>query len=213
MQLVLVRHALPERVGRPEPGSDGDGPRADPGLTDLGERQAARLVDALGAGAGAVDALYCSPLARARATAAPLARALGREPVVVDGLREYDAEARHYVPVHEMARHDPAGWQRILDGHLPGHIDVEAFAERVGAAVEEVVAAHPGRETAVLVAHAGTINVWLRGLLGLARPLTFPLDYTGITRVLAGRDGRRVVRSVNETGHVADLLVVPGHGS
>ena len=36
-----------------------------------------------------------------------------------------------------------------------------------------------------------------------------PLDYTGITRVLAARDGRRVVRSVNETGHVADLLVMP----
>jgi 2,3-bisphosphoglycerate-dependent phosphoglycerate mutase len=213
VQLVLVRHALPERVGRPEPGADDAGPRADPGLTELGQRQAARLVDALGAGAGAVDALYCSPLARARATAAPLARALGREPVVVDGLREYDAEARYYVPVHEMARHDPAGWQRILDGHLPDHVDVDAFTDRVGAAVEEVVAAHPGRETAVVVAHAGTINVWLRGLLGLTRPLTFPLDYTGITRVLAGRDGRRVVRSVNETGHVADLLIAPTYES
>jgi broad specificity phosphatase PhoE len=213
VQIVLVRHALPERVGRPEREQDGNAPRADPGLTGLGERQAARLVDALGAGAGAVDALYCSPLARARATAAPLAKALGREPVVLDGLREYDAEARYYVPVHEMARHDPTAWQRMLDGHLPGSVDLDAFGERVGAAVEEVVAAHPGRETAVLVAHAGTINIWLRRLLGLAKPLTFPLDYTGITRVLASRDGRRVVRSVNETGHVADLLVMPERSS
>jgi probable phosphoglycerate mutase len=208
VQVVLVRHALPERVGGP--GSGSDGARADPGLTELGERQAARLVDALG---GTVDALYCSPLTRARATAAPLARDLGREPVVVDGLAEYDAEARYYVPVHEMARHDPAGWQRMLDGHLPAGVDVDAFGERVDAAVEQIIAAHPGRETVVLVAHAGTINVWLRRLLELARPLTFPLDYTGITRVLAGRDGRRVVKSVNETGHVADLLVVPGSAS
>src|SRR3954469_722357 len=215
MQVVLIRHALPERVGRPADAAasavGGDGVvRADPGLTELGERQAARLVDALGAPAGAIDALYCSPLARARATAAPLALALGREPVVVDGLAEYDAEARYCVPVHEMARHDPAAWQRILDGYLPGSIDVDAFGERVDAAVEQIIAAHPGRETVVLVAHAGTINIWLHRLLELARPLTFPLDYTGITRVLAGRDGRRRVKSVNETGHVADLLVMPG---
>jgi 2,3-bisphosphoglycerate-dependent phosphoglycerate mutase len=211
VQVVLVRHALPERVGRPADTAAADGARADPGLTDLGERQAARLVDALGT--DAIDALYTSPLARARATAAPLARALGREPVVVDGLAEYDAEARHYIPVHEMARHDPAALQRLLDGHLPGGVDVEAFDERVGAAVEQIIAAHPGRETVVLVAHAGTINIWLRRVLELAKPLTFPLDYTGITRVLASRDGRRRVRSVNETGHVADLLVMPGPGA
>jgi probable phosphoglycerate mutase len=202
VQLVLVRHALPERVDAP---ADGATTRADPGLTPLGHAQAARLVDVLGAGA---DALYSSPMARARATAAPLERATGQPATVLDDLREYDADAAHYVPVHEMARHDPAAWQRMLAGHLPPHVDTAAFGDRVAAAVEEVVAAHPGRETAVLVAHAGVINVWLARLLGLDRPLVFPLDYTGITRVLAGRDGRRVVRSVNETGHVADLLSV-----
>jgi probable phosphoglycerate mutase len=207
VQVVLIRHALPERVGRP----GAAGGRADPALTELGERQAARLVDALRA--DAIDALYSSPLARALATAAPLARALGREPVVVDGLAEYDAQASHYIPVHEMARHDPAALQRMLDGHLPGGVDVDAFGDRVDAAVEQIIAAHPGRETVVVVAHAGTINIWLRRLLELAKPLTFPLDYTGITRVLASRDGRRRVRSVNETGHVADLLVMPGHGA
>jgi probable phosphoglycerate mutase len=205
VQLVLIRHALPERVDRRAGGPDAE--RADPGLTDLGRSQAERLVAAVGAD---VDALYCSPMARARETAAPLAAALGREPAVVDGLREFDADARHYVPVHEMSRHDPEAWRRMLAGELPAGVDTAAFAERVGEAVEGVVAGHPGRGTAVVVAHAGTINVWLARLLGLARPLTFPLDYTGITRVLASRDGRRVVRSVNETAHVADLLAVPG---
>jgi 2,3-bisphosphoglycerate-dependent phosphoglycerate mutase len=203
VQLVLVRHALPERV---EHAGEVD-VTADPGLTELGHRQAERLVAALGAD---VDALYSSPLARALATAAPLARALGREPAVVPDLREYDAESRSYVPVHEMARHDPEGWQRMLDGQLPARVDVDAFGARVAAAFEGVVAEHPGRETVVVFAHAGTINVWLARLLGIARPLAFPLDYTGITRVLASRDGRRVVKSVNETGHVADLLVAPG---
>jgi Fructose-2,6-bisphosphatase len=183
VQLVLVRHALPERIHGAEPA----GP-ADPPLTELGERQAKRLVEALGAD---VAGLYTSPLVRARGTAAPLAAALGVEPEVVEDLREYDADAAHYVPVHEMARLDPAAWDRMLAGLLPEHVDVPAFTARVDAALERIVAAHPGRETAVVVAHAGVVNTWLAHLLGIARPLAFPLDYAGITRVIAGRDGRR----------------------
>lgn len=198
MQLVLVRHALPERIH----GTDSRAP-ADPQLTERGERQAARLVDALGTD---IARLYSSPLARARGTAGPLAAALRREPEIVDDLREYDSDAAHYVPVHEMARLDPAAWDRMLAGLLPESVDVPAFTARVDGALEKVIAAHPGRATAVVVAHAGVINTWLAHLLGIARPLAFPLDYAGVTRVLAGRDGRRVVRTVNETQHVADLL-------
>ncbi len=199
MQLVLVRHALPERIRGVSPAP------ADPPLTELGERQAARLVAALGAD---VAGIYTSPLARARGTMAPLAVALGRDPQVVDDLREYDADARHYVPVHEMARLDPPAWERMLAGLLPEYVDVAAFTARVGAALEAIIAAHPGRETVVVVAHAGVVNCWLAHLLGLGRPLAFPLDYAGITRVIAGRDGRRAVWTVNEIGHVADLLAI-----
>jgi broad specificity phosphatase PhoE len=207
VQLVLVRHALPERIHHADAAAaDRPGGPADPPLTPLGERQAERLVDALAA--DEVAGLYTSPLARARATAAPLATALGRRPVVVDELREYDADSRHYVPVHEMPRLDPAAWQRMLAGQLPETVDLPAFTRRVGDAFERIVAAHPGRQTAVVVAHAGVVNTWLAQLLGLDRPLVFPLDYTGVTRVLAGRDGRRVVRTVNEIAHVADLLVM-----
>jgi probable phosphoglycerate mutase len=208
VQLVLVRHALPERIHPSDaPEADRPGGPADPPLTPLGERQAQRLVDALAA--DDIAGLYTSPLARARATAAPLAAAIGREPTVVHDLREYDADAAHYVPVHEMARLAPASWERMRAGLLPDSIDVAAFTGRVGSAFEEIVAAHRGRETAVVVAHAGVVNSWLAHLLKLDRPLVFPLDYVGITRVLAGRDGRRVVRTINEIAHVADLLDLP----
>ena len=110
------------------------------------------------------------------------------------------------MPVHEMAKLDPAAWDRIRAGLLPAYVDVPAFTARVVGAFDEVVAAHEGRATAVVVAHAGVINTWLAHLLGIARPLVFPLDYAGVTRVLAGRDGRRSVRTVNEIAHVADLL-------
>lgn len=205
MQLILVRHAMPERIDAHPDGS----PPADPALTEVGERQAARLVDTLRAEDGAgIVAIYTSPMARARGTAQPLAAALGRQPEVHHDLREYDTGATHYVPVHEMARVDPAGWARIRAGLLPEHVDVEAFRARVVGAVERVVAEHPGRGTAVLVAHAGVVNAYLAHVLGIARPLVFPLDYVGITRVVAGRDGRRVVRTVNEIAHVADLLAL-----
>ncbi|NMH96470.1 histidine phosphatase family protein [Pseudonocardia acidicola] len=201
MQLIFVRHALPHRV---RPSDLADGGNADPGLTELGERQAERLVGALRG--DRVDGLYSSPLLRAQGTASPLAAALDRTPRLVPGLREYDAGEKHYVPVHEMARADPAAWERMRAGLLPPHIDAGAFRERVVTAVESIVATHPGRKTAVLVAHAGVINIYLAYLLDISRTLAFPLDYTGITRVIASRDGRRAVRTVNEIAHVTDLL-------
>ncbi|MFC5993293.1 histidine phosphatase family protein [Pseudonocardia hispaniensis] len=201
MQLIFVRHALPHRVSAAELAATA---AADPGLTELGERQAARLVGAL---AGEeVTALYSSTMARAVGTAAPLATALDQRLHRVAELAEYDVNDRHYIPVHKMERLAPEAWQRLTSGLLPSHIDAEAFRSRVVGAVESIVVRHAGRETAVLVAHAGVINVYLAHLLGIPRPLVFPLDYAGITRVLAGRDGRRTVRSVNETAHVCDLL-------
>ena len=57
-----------------------------------------------------------------------------------------------------------------------------------------------------MVCHAGVINAYLGHVLGIDAGLAFPIDYTSISRVLAGRDGRRTVFSVNETQHVSDLL-------
>jgi probable phosphoglycerate mutase len=198
MRLILVRHALPHR------GAAGANGVADPGLTELGRRQAARVV-------GAVDgeriaAIYTSPQRRARETAEPLAAALGTAATVTAGLAEYDSGDRHYVPVHMMAEADPAAWARMLAGQLPEHVDLEAFRMRVDSAFGEIADAHAGAATVVCFAHAGTINVYLATLLGLARPLSFPLDYAGITRVTLSRGGRRSVRTVNEIAHVADLL-------
>ncbi|ANY05031.1 histidine phosphatase family protein [Pseudonocardia sp. HH130630-07] len=198
MQLILVRHALPEQVAHD------DGTHADPGLTADGHAQAGRLVPALAG--DRVDALYTSTMRRAVQTAAPLAAARGLDAVTRAELREFDAERPEYVPVAELARTDPAAWARMRDGHLPGHVDAAGFAARVHTAVETIVADHPGRTTVVVVAHAGVVNAYLAAVLGLDRGLPFPLDYAGITRVLCARDGLRKVRTVNELAHVADLL-------
>lgn len=201
MQLILVRHAEPERV------TDAPDGRADPGLTAHGEAQAERLAVAL-AGAD-VDALVTSPMQRARRTAAPLACARAIRPDVVADLREYDADVDFYVPVADLAGERPEDWERMRSGLLPGHVDAEGFTARAVAAVEHVVDAHPGHATAVVVAHAGVVNAYLAAVLGIGVPLPFPLDYVGVTRVLCSRSGRRRVRTVNEVAHVADLLGSP----
>lgn len=202
MRLILIRHGLPHRAGSPE--EAGTGAAADPELTPLGHRQAARAAAALTG--TPVDAIYTSPLNRARQTAEPLASVRGIKAQVMDELAEYDAGDRHYVPVHLMAEVDPKSWRRMLAGQLPEHVDVPAFQARVVGALEAIADSHPGTASAVCFAHAGVINVYMAALLGLDRPLTFPLDYAGLTRVSVSRNGRRSVRTINEIAHVVDLL-------
>ena len=68
MDLVLIRHGRPIRI------EDAGGP-ADPALTDLGHRQAQAMAASLSD--ERFDALYVSPMLRARQTANPLEETLG----------------------------------------------------------------------------------------------------------------------------------------
>jgi broad specificity phosphatase PhoE len=199
MEIVLVRHALPVRVDATEHG----GP-ADPGLADRGREQAERLVEALAA--DEITALYTSPAARARETAAPVAAALGIEPVVEPGIAEFDTGGSSYVPVEELRAEGDPRWHALVRGDLYSSlIDPVAFRARVVAAVEAIAERHPGGR-AVLFSHAGTINAYAGHVLGQERTIWFPPAYCSINRVGAARDGRRGVVSLNERAHVRDLL-------
>ena len=67
------------------------------------------------------------------------------------------------------------------------------------------MAAHPGKRLAVFT-NTGVICAYTGHVLDQQPPLWFGLGYASITRVGAARDGRRGVISLNETGHVRDLL-------
>jgi probable phosphoglycerate mutase len=151
MELVLVRHALPVRIDA----TDHGGP-ADPGLSELGQRQAARVVEALAH--DDVDALYSSPAARALETAEPLAAKLGLPLQVEPGIVEFDRDHGSYVPVEELRAENDPRWHALVRGELQDSgVDPEAFRSSVVAAIEAIVASHPGGR-AVLFSHSGTIK-------------------------------------------------------
>jgi probable phosphoglycerate mutase len=191
VELLLIRHALPRRVDEGE----GRGP-ADPDLASLGVQQAAALAEWLRT--DEVHALWSSPMRRARQTAAPVAEALGLPVVVDEGLSEFDREALSYIPIEELKAAGDPRWHQVPE--RPEH-----FVAGVVAAVERVVAAHPGQRVAV-VCHGGVINAYCGHVLGIDDPLFFLPAYTSISRVLASASGPRSIASLNETAHVRHLL-------
>ena len=201
MQLLLVRHGEPLAVSDQAGG-------ADPGLSPQGHEQAAAIGAWVAAGGEGIVEVVVSGMRRAQETAAPAARALGLDLVVDPELAEFDVGRPSYQPVHARLGSEDPDWRRITEGWFPEFVDAEAFTARVKGAFGRIVDRHrdAGRDSVLVVCHAGVINTFLAGELGLARPLIFPLDHGGLSRVLVSRTGRVRVRSVNETGHVAGVL-------
>jgi probable phosphoglycerate mutase len=157
VRLLLIRHGQTPANVRGELATA----RPGPGLTRLGEEQAAAIPDAVGG--EPIAAIYVSALTRTWATAAPLAQALGLEPVVREGLEEIEAgdlEDRNDMP-SVMAYVQPAfGWARgELDARIPGSIDGHEFFTRFDAAIARIASDHAD-ETVVVVSHGAAIRVW-----------------------------------------------------
>ncbi len=194
MDLLLIRHALPIRV------EGGHGP-ADPELSEQGWVQARALADWLAD--EHLDAVYSSPMVRARETAAPLAERLGLEVVVEDGVAEFDRHAEEYVPMEELKAEGDPRWQQLVDGGYfdEGELTADEFQRTVVEAVDRIVADNPGRTVAV-VCHGGVINAYLAHVLGIDDLLFFEPTYTGVSRLKASSRGHRTLVSVNETAHL-----------
>jgi len=197
MELILIRHAEPVRIAS---GERGAGP-VDPELTERGQEQAERL--AAWFGHDPIDAVVSSPLQRAVDTAAPLATALGVDPIVVAGLVEYDAAADHYIPAEELKATQDARWDAMIAGRWEefGGENPDEFRARLVPEFDAIVAAHAGERVAV-VCHGGVINVYLAAVLGLDAHLWFEPAYTSVSRVLASGAGHRSLQTLNQTAHL-----------
>jgi broad specificity phosphatase PhoE len=196
MQVLLIRHALPLRS------EHGEG--SDPDLSDEGRAQVARLPEALAR--FPISRVVSSPQRRAIQTAEAVAAAR-RLPVEIDDrFAEYDRDLPLYIPVEHIRDENPQEWARMSQGHLPSAVDEGAFRARIGAALDDLVAAADPEDTVAVFSHGGVINVLLHEILGTARLLSFPIDYASLTRLLFSRAGQATVATVNATEHVWDLL-------
>jgi probable phosphoglycerate mutase len=176
MELLFVRHA--------EPAWDNDGSTVDdPGLTDLGRKQAQALAERFRE--APIDELVVSPLVRARETADALADGLGLEPVVEDWLAEIASPAWEGTPSEQVQRifreQRAKSVEELWDG-LPGGESFRDFHRRIASGTELFmkrrgvvqVAQEPPLwdiETrdrrVVIVAHAGTNATAIGWLLGI----------------------------------------------
>ena len=187
MELILVRHGRPER-------SDAT---SDPQLSDAGHEQAQRVARWLAA--DDIEAVWSSPMRRAVQTAEPFAAHAGHAIREHEGVVEFDRASGVYIPTEELKRENYAAWQAMATGG--DNVDMGGFQATVVAAMEQIIAAHPGQRVAVFC-HGGVINVWAAHVLGLAPRVFFEADYTSVNRFVCARSGQRAVVSLNERAHL-----------
>lgn len=190
MELIIIRHGRPERI------ENADGSVADPELTDVGHRQAEAGAEWLKS--ERIDAIYVSPMARARQTSNPLESALGLEAVVVDGVREFDDGESAYIPVEEL-KADKEAWRAYLAESA--HLTRDDFRAEVLDALNEITGSNRGKRVAV-VCHGGVINTYAADVLGLDGSMFFNPHYTSINRFMVASSGERTVVSLNDCGHL-----------
>lgn len=194
MELTLVRHGLPVR-SRP----------VDPGLSEEGVAQARQAAAFLQD--ESYDAVYTSPLLRARETAAPIAAALGLGVVTEEGLAEFDKDTEYAHFEDLVAARDPRV-EAFFRGDLSGWgTDADAFRAAVRQAFDGIVARHPGQRV-VIVSHGGVANVFFGFVLGLDKLSFHAPAYGSISRARAGA-GKFTLVSLNETGHLANRGRLP----
>ncbi|MFF3468360.1 histidine phosphatase family protein [Streptomyces sp. NPDC001984] len=183
MRLLLIRHGqTPSNVDwlldTALPG---------PGLTPLGERQAAALPVALAD--EDIEAVYASTLVRTQLTAAPLAAARRLDVLVRDGLRELSAGDLEMLPGDSERGQEYMrtvfAWAAGDTGlRMPGgELGAEALA-RYDAVIAE--AADSGAGTVAVVSHGAAIRLWTAARadnVDVPFVAARPLDNTGVVVV------------------------------
>ncbi|MFD8432137.1 histidine phosphatase family protein [Streptomyces coelicoflavus] len=208
MRLLLIRHGqtpsnLKHLLDTAEPG---------PGLTSLGQEQAAALPDALAS--EEIDALYASTLVRTQLTAAPLAAATGLEVRIRAGVRELtagDLEMRGDDEAARLYMHTAFAWSAGDVGlRMPGGENGAEALARFDAVVAE---AHgDGARTAAVVSHGAAIRMWVAARadnVDITYAAQHPLANTGIV-ILTGSPGRGWRALLWEGSSLGPLPHTPG---
>ena len=199
--MLFVRHGTTPTTGKVLPGRT-------PGLhlADAGRAQAQAVADRI-ATLKRVDAVYSSPLERARETAAPIARARRLRVAVERGLLECDfgdwtggeLKALAKLPEWKTVQRYPSGFR------FPGGESFTEMAARTQDAVAKLATRHRGG-VAVAVSHADPIKAVVADALGTHLDLfqRIVISPCSVTAILYGDSGPAVL-TVNHTGDLAGL--------
>lgn len=208
-RLVLVRHG--QSAWNAEHRIQG---QLDPPLSGLGEREAAAAATRIQP--DRVAGFYCSPLQRTRQTAAPIAAVLGRQPVLVDGLKEIQLGSWEGRTGAELAREEPERWARWSAypswDLVPGGEGRIAFTHRVSHTLRELWDRHPEGDV-VCVTHGGVVQAALHEAIGRIAEGSFPFRVSNASLSVLERDanGRLVVAGANDVAHLAAIVLEVSH--
>ena len=201
-ELFLIRHGASADSVEGEAFELVEG-QGDPPLSEVGRHQAEQL--ALRLAREPFDGLYVSTLRRTSQTAAPLVERTGLAPVVDADLREVCLGEWEGGLLRQMAVDRDPLFQQVMKEQrwelVPGAESRAVFGGRLRAAVERIVATHPGGRVLVF-SHGAAIGELLAQASG-AHPFAFlNVDNASISKLVVAPE-RWVVRGFNDTAHLS----------
>jgi alpha-ribazole phosphatase len=199
-RLLLARHGQTERHQ-----TDRFLGATDVPLSDIGLRQVEYLSQHLVG--ERIDAIYTSPLSRARTTAEIVAAAHGLPVNLRDALRECDFGVAEGLTFPEIEQQYPAlakellAWRAVI---FPGGESLGDLDRRLIPFAEEMEK-HGENETVLIVAHGGPLRLLICRWLGLGIDdwLKFRLDLASLSIVEIYEQGSILCR-LNDTSYLKE---------
>lgn len=193
---MLVRHGTTPTTGKVLPGRAKGLHLADKGIeqANVAARRIGELTN--------VDAVYASPLERARETAAPIAAVRGVSVIVDKGLQECDFG--EWTGESLAALRKRKEWARVQNApsgfRFPGGESFPEMQARIVSTLARLRDAHPGG-TIVCTSHADPIKAALAHALGTPLDLfqRIVVNPCSVSMVLWG-ESTPIVLAVNSTG-------------
>ncbi len=204
VRLLLVRHG--ETAWNAELRYQG---QLDIPLNEAGVGQAAAVARRLAH--VHLDAAYASDLQRAWQTAETIVSGHGLQAQPEPRIRELNFGAWEGLTSAEVRAQYPAVqrvWERNPEeAILPGGDSVRQAFSRIGAAIDEIVARHPG-QILLIVGHGGSLQLMLCYLLGIGinRRRVFRFDNASLSQVQVSEWGVNIVQ-LNDVCHLSSCVL------
>jgi broad specificity phosphatase PhoE len=175
--------------------------QSDTRLSPLGQKHATAIADTLGR--LEIDAVYASPLLRAKETAQPLADALKLPIVCDDRLKEINIGIFQGTLAADLGDHFPqeaARWRsQDPDFRIPGGESRRDLMSRAKAAFDDIHAS--GHRQVVVVAHGGVLAAAFKSLIGVPAERNPFMLYNGSISMLEWT-GQLKLMTLNQIDHL-----------